>query len=208
MAVKTATVVDPFSTPRAREGAGVFGMWLFIVTLAVLFLATILGYLVVRLNPDPAEPFIPDDAPPLPRLLLLSTGVLVASSATMHATVRAIRAARRARASAMAGWTLALALLFLGLQGWAWVDLWRANLRIQDSLYAWTFYVLTGLHAAHVIGGLIPLTLVWRRARATGYTPEHPEGAVYCAMYWHFLDAVWIVLYATLWVGSISASAG
>lgn len=208
MAVKTATVVDPFSAPKDRQAAGVFGMWLFLVTLGVLFLTSILGYLVVRLNPDPAEPFIPLDAPPLPRMLLLSTAALLASSATIHATVRAIRAGAQARASTAAGLTLLLAMAFLAVQAWAWLDLWRAELRIDDSLYAWTFYVLTGLHAAHVVGGLVPLAIVCIRARAGRYTPEHPEGVVYCAMYWHFLDAVWLVLYATLWLGSFSATAG
>jgi cytochrome c oxidase subunit 3 len=208
VAVKTATVVDPFRAPEDRQAAGVFGMWLFLITLGVLFLATILGYLVVRMNPDPAEPFIPVDAPPLPRLLLLSTAALLGSSATMHATVRAIRAGARSRAASAAGLTLLLALAFLAVQGWAWLDLWRSELRIDDSLYAWTFYVLTGLHAAHVIGGLVPLAIVCVRARGGHYTPEHPEGAVYCAMYWHFLDGVWIILYATLWLGSLSATAG
>lgn len=207
MAVKTATVVDPFDAPHARHAAGVFGMWLFLITLGVLFVATILGYLVVRLNPDPAEPFRPLDAPGLPHLLLLSTGALMASSAAMHGTVRAIRQGSQRRAARLAGLTLALAVGFLALQAWAWLDLWRAELRIEESLYAWTFYVLTGLHAAHVIGGLVPLVVVWWRARLGRYSPEHPEGAVYCAMYWHFLDAVWLVLYATLWLGSLNAAA-
>lgn len=208
MAVKTATVVDPFDAPPARHAAGVFGMWLFLVTLGVLFVATILGYLVVRLNPDPAEPFMPADAPPLPRLLLFSTVALMASGATMHGTVRAIRSGMRERAARLAAATLALALGFLALQAWAWIDLWRAELRIEDSLYAWSFYVLTGLHAAHVLGGLVPLVVVCVRARAGRYSPAHPEGAVYCAMYWHFLDAAWLALYATLWLGSLSGAAG
>ena len=204
MAVKTATVVDPFDTARSRQAAGVFGMWLFLVTLAVLFIASILGYLVVRLNPDPSEPFLPDDAPALPRTLLLSTVALLASSGTMHATVRAVRRGAGSRAARLAGLSLLLALGFLALQGWAWVDLWRQQLRMQDSLYAWTFYVLTGLHAAHVVGGLVPLALVWVRARRGRYDADHPEGVVYCAMYWHFLDAVWLALYATLWLGSLT----
>jgi len=204
VAVKTATVVDPFDSARSRHGAGVFGMWLFLVTLGVLFIATILGYLVVRMNPDPAEPFLPDDAPALPRTLLLSTVALIASSGTMHATVRAVRRGAGARAGRLAGASLVLATGFLALQGWAWVDLWHQQLRIQDSLYAWTFYVLTGLHAAHVVGGLVPLAIVWWRARRGRYSADHPEGVVYCAMYWHFLDAVWIALYATLWLGSLT----
>ena len=204
MAVKTATFVDPFDGPRSRHGAGVFGMWLFLVTLGVLFVATILAYLVVRLNPDPAEPFLPEDAPALPRTLLVSTFALVLASGAMHATVRAARAGRARAVARAAGVSLALAVAFLALQGWAWLELWRQQLRIQDSLYAWTFYVLTGLHAAHVIGGLVPLAVVWLRARRGRYADGRADGVVYCAMYWHFLDAVWLALYATLWAGSLT----
>jgi heme/copper-type cytochrome/quinol oxidase subunit 3 len=208
MAVKTVRVVDPFSGGTPRHEAGVFGMWLFLATLAVLFLTTMLGYLVVRLNPDPVEPFRPEASPGLPHLLLASTAALLASSATMHATVRGVRSGHRAEAARWAGLTLALAILFLAVQAWAWLDLWRQQLRIDESLYAWTFYVLTGLHAAHVLGGLVPLWMVWRRIGTGRYSPRHPEGVVYCAMYWHFLDAVWLALYATLWLGSLTWSAG
>jgi heme/copper-type cytochrome/quinol oxidase subunit 3 len=204
VAVKTATRVDPFDGAGSRHAAGVFGMWLLLVTLGVLFVAGILGYLVVRLGHDPMEPFVPEGAPPLPRSLLVSTLVLLASSGTMHATVRSVRAGNGG-AGRMAGLTLLLGLAFLAVQVWAWLDLWRAQLRLADSLYAWTFYVLTGLHAAHVIGGLVPLAVVWRRAAAGRYSRAHPEGAVYCAMYWHFLDAVWLALYATLWLGSLTS---
>ena len=72
-----------------------------------------------------------------------------------------------------------------------------------DSLYAWTFYVLTALHALHVLGGLPPMLIVTVRALRMGYGPSDHRGLVYCAMYWHFLDAVWIVLYAILWIGSL-----
>ena len=204
MAVKTVTTVDPFDDARQRHAAGVFGMWLFLITLAMLFGASILGYLVVRVNADPTEPFVPEDAPALPHLLLVSTVALVASSYTMHRTTRAVRQGMQAVAARMAGITLVLALAFLLLQAWAWIDLWRQNLRIDDGLYAWTFYVLTALHALHVIGGLIPLGVVWWRAGHGRYSPQHPEGVVYCAMYWHFLDAVWLLLYATLWLGSLT----
>lgn len=204
MAVKTATSVDPFDDARQRHAAGVFGMWLFLIMLAMLFGATILGYLVVRVNADPMEPFVPDDAPALPHLLLVSTVALLVSSYTMHRTVRAVRRGVQSAAARMAAATLLLAIAFLLLQAWAWLDLWRQNVRIDDGLYAWTFYVLTALHALHVIGGLVPLCVVcWRAARGR-YSPQHPEGVMYCAMYWHFLDAVWLLLYATLWLGSLT----
>ena len=94
-------------------------------------------------------------------------------------------------------------LVFLGIQAVAWVELVEQNLLITDNLYAWTFYVLTGLHAAHVVGGLPPMLVTCWRAMHARYGPENHRGIAYTAMYWHFLDGVWLVLYATLWIGSL-----
>jgi cytochrome c oxidase subunit 3 len=62
--------------------------------------------------------------------------------------------------------------------------------------------VLTGTHALHVIGGLPPLAVALAKARAGRYSPQEHAGVVLCAMYWHALDAIWVVLYGTLWAGS------
>jgi cytochrome c oxidase subunit 3 len=100
------------------------------------------------------------------------------------------------------GATLGLALLFLAVQALAWNELWSRHVTIESGLYAWTFYVLTGVHALHVIGGLPPMVYVFRRSREGQYTPSDYTGVVLCAMYWHALDVIWMVLYATLWICS------
>ena len=192
---------DPFADPTARLSAGRFGMWLFLLTLAVVFVATIIGYLAVRISPINASTWPPPSMPPLPGILFWSTGVLLVSSWTMH---RGVRACERG-SPAQGGWALATLVLgvgFLVLQLVAWREAVADNMRLKDHLYAWTFFVLTGLHGAHVVGGLVPLGVVtWRSLRGR-YGPGRAAGAIYCGMYWHFLDAVWIVLYATLWLGS------
>jgi cytochrome c oxidase subunit 3 len=190
----------PFDDPAARVDAGRIGMWLFLLVLAVLFVATILGYLVVRI--DNAGSFVPEGAPPPPKLLLFSTVALLVSSYTMQRAVAAARAGDPAQGGMMVV-TMALALVFLAMQGIAWVELVREDLTITDNLYGWTFYVLTGLHAAHVVGGLPPLAVSTWKAIRRRYGPDDHRGIVYCAMYWHFLDGVWIALYATLWIGSL-----
>ena len=70
---------------------------------------------------------------------------------------------------------------------------------IQSNLWAWTFYVLTALHALHVLGGILPMAVVTRNALQHRYTPENHRGVTYVGMYWHFLDVAWLGLYATLW---------
>lgn len=202
MATKTATFVDPFDTAEQRSGAGTFGMWLFIVVVAMIFVSAILGYLVVRFDRPPGQEWMPDGTPPLPPALLLSTLLLAGSSATMQSAVAAARLNHFARIRYAMGATLALALLFLAVQCLAWIELWRARATIDTGLYAWTFYVLTGLHALHVLGGLPPMAVVFRNSLEDRYTASDHGGLVRCAMYWHALDVIWLALYVTLWLGS------
>ncbi|MDE0889987.1 MAG: cytochrome c oxidase subunit 3 [Phycisphaerales bacterium] len=191
-----ANIVSPFEDPSARLSAGRFGMLIFIASLAMIFAASILAVMVVRFDDDGVWP--PAGMPALPVTLLWSTIVLLASSATQ---VLASRAANRGDVRGLRRWmiiTLALAIAFLAMQGWAWSDLVDRGLDFSQHLYAWTFYFLTGLHAIHVIGGVIPMCFVTARAVRLGYTREDHRGVAYVAMYWHFLDVAWIILYLTL----------
>jgi cytochrome c oxidase subunit 3 len=191
-----ANLVSPFEDPSARLSAGRFGMLIFIASLAMIFAASILAVMVVRFDDDGVWP--PAGMPALPVTLLWSTIVLLASSATQ---VLASRAANRGDVRGLRRWmiiTLALAIAFLAMQGWAWSDLVDRGLDFSQHLYAWTFYFLTGLHAIHVIGGVIPMCFVTARAVRLGYTREDHRGVAYVAMYWHFLDVAWITLYLTL----------
>ena len=191
-----ANLVSPFEDPSARLSAGRFGMLIFIASWAMIFAASILAVMVVRFDDDGVWP--PAGMPALPVTLLWSTIVLLASSATQ---VLASRAANRGDVRGLRRWmiiTLALAIAFLAMQGWAWSDLVDRGLDFSQHLYAWTFYFLTGLHAIHVIGGVIPMCFVTARAVRLGYTREDHRGVAYVAMYWHFLDVAWIILYLTL----------
>jgi cytochrome c oxidase subunit III len=95
--------------------------------------------------------------------------------------------------------TLVLGVLFLVSQTVNWWGLITAQMTAYTkNLYAFTFYMLTGLHAAHVSGGLILLAIVISRARRGRYGSGHHEGITYAAMYWHFLGVVWLVLFAVL----------
>jgi cytochrome c oxidase subunit 3 len=202
MAIKTQTHVDPFDSARQRGAAGVFGMWVFIAVVAMIFVGCILGYLVVRFDQPPGREWMPQGTPGLPGALLLSTAVLLVSSWTMQDAVHAVRIGRALRARHAMAATLGLAVLFLVVQVLAWTQLWRAQATLMSGLYAWTFYVLTGTHALHVLGGLPPLAIAYRNVREGRYTAADHAGLVMCAMYWHALDVIWVVLYLTLWAGS------
>lgn len=206
---------DPFSREDARRAASVFGMWLLIMTLAMLFGATILAYLVIRIDvARRGAHFVPFGAPPIPPLLIVNTLVLTMCGVFLHRAVSAARAGscfdRCTRPLQAAFW---LGCVFLILQAIAWWQMARASVpdatgltmifrAVSGNLYGWTFFVLTGVHALHVIGGLIPLCIVMRRAPTGWYSTGGERGLVMLAMYWHFLYAAWLVLYATLWIGS------
>jgi cytochrome c oxidase subunit III len=126
---------------------------------------------------------------PMPRILLVNTAVLLASSITLE----------KARKAASRNWlftTLALGLVFLGGQMVAWRQLEAMGLYLSTSPHSSFFYVLTGVHAFHLAGGLISLAYVplvaadvpRRRARWLDAT----------ALYWHFMDALWIYLLVLL----------
>lgn len=178
---------------------GRFGFGIFLVSLGVFFAASIVSYLIIRLR---ADEWPPADAPGLPSGLWISTAVIVFISLTIQWALNSIRQNHKIKLLRALYATLGLGCLFLLMQIWNWAALVQRELLIQDNLYAFTFYLLTGLHALHVIGGIIPLTVTIYKARHELYTSYHYNGVYYCAMYWHFLDGVWIVLYTMLLIGS------
>jgi cytochrome c oxidase subunit 3 len=174
-------------------------MWVFLATLTVLFLAAIVGYLVVRLK---ATDWPPPGMPRLPAGLWLATLALVAGSVTIESARRAIRRGERTLCTHWLQATLALAVVFLAVQLWNWWGLIRVRVTAASNLYAFTFFMLTGLHAAHVIGGVVLLAVVLARALGGRYGSGRHAGVTYAAMYWHFLDAIWLLLFAVLVVFS------
>ena len=170
-------------------------MWVFLAALTVLFVASIVGYLVVRLR---ATDWPPPGLPRLPAGLWFATVVLIAGSVTIHRALRAIRSGERAASTRWLAITTALALTFLAAQAWNWWGLIRLNLTAASNLYAFTFFMLTGLHAAHVVGGVVLMAIVLARSVRGRYGRDDHAGVTYAAMYWHFLDAIWVVLFAVM----------
>ena len=193
---------SPFDDREARFSAGTLGFWFFLAALAVLFASFVIAHLLVLSS-------IEDDAlldlPNLPSGLWASTLVLLISSGTIHWAVLGLRSGNTNKLKLGVILTAILGIVFLAIQTRCWVQ-WSLPLAVAASsiearyLLA-SFYVLTGIHAAHIIGGLIPLVIVALRATSGRYTPTYYPGVRYAAMYWHFLDAVWLALFVTLLLG-------
>ncbi len=170
-------------------------MWVLLASLAMLFAASIVGYLVVRLK---AENWPPPGMPRLPGGLWAATLLIVLCSVTVHLALGSVRRGQLTATARWLGATFALGVAFLVLQGVNWYGLVVRAMTARSNLYAFTFYMLTGLHAAHVVGGLIPLAIVTAKAVLGRYGSGHHPGVRYMAMYWHFLDVVWCILFLVL----------
>ena len=189
----------PFTDPKARFFAGTFGMSVFLASLAMLFLAGLIGYLAIWWNNRPW----PEDLPRLPAILWISTALLILSSGTMQWALASARRNHQGLLRVMMLATLYLGIAFLLLQFRAWLtwfepvsQRWSGSDEYRYALAG--FYVLTGLHAAHVLGGVLPMVVVTRQAFRGMYSADQYAPVQYVAMYWHFLDAVWLALFASL----------
>ncbi len=187
--------------------AGGLLMALLLASLGVLFTASILGFVIVRYQ---QEDWPPAGVPPLPNILWLSTLLILATSIVVQISLVTARAGKARALAITSVVTFALAIGFLLMQTIAWLPMIGAYQQLMEGdtprpLYAGAFLFLTGLHAAHVIGGLIPLGIVTLKAARGRYTAKNHQGVTYMAAYWHFLDVVWIVLFLVLLVTTAGA---
>jgi cytochrome c oxidase subunit 3 len=134
-------------------------------------------------------------------LVLVNTACLLSSSLTI---VLALRALRRNETRRFAAWWAVTALLgaeFLAGTAREWHRLiTRDGLLLSTNLFGTTFYSLVGAHAAHVTAGLLALTLVLFLTLKGRVSAEHSERLELVSWYWHFVDAVWIVVFTSVYL--------
>jgi heme/copper-type cytochrome/quinol oxidase subunit 3 len=165
---------------------------------AMFFGGLVVSFLHLRLEapiwPPPGQPRLPVG------LTAVNTVVLLASSAML---VRALRRGRAGDAAGLVrglGWAWVLGALFLVIQGVEWSRLVHFGLRMSSGVYGATFYTLIGIHGAHVLGAVVWLTVVLWLARRGAYARTRRAGLVCCAMYWHFVVALWPILYLLVYL--------
>jgi cytochrome c oxidase subunit 3 len=187
----------PIANKSSRIDATVLGMLLFIASEAMLFGAFFTAYFFIRVvNPDaqpwPLEPFH------LPVFVAgVNTAVLLTSSFTMHWALQAIKRGNRTGLKAGLLLTFLMGLAFLLTQ---MLEYARIGFNPSDGAFGTIFFGLTGLHGAHVAVGLTLLGVATVRAFRGHYTAEHHHGVELPGIYWHFVDVMWIVVYATIYL--------
>jgi cytochrome c oxidase subunit 3 len=179
-----------------RQTSGpVLGMVIFVASEAMFF-ATFFGAYFTIYSVNPVWP--PAGFPRLePGLATVLTVVLVASSVTLQVGVRAIRRGRDRGLLRWLGLTILLGAAFLGLQLY---DYSLLGFSVRDGIFGSVFYVMTGLHMAHVFGGVVFLVLVLTQGLGGQLTRAHHDSMEAGSIYWHFVDVVWICLFTTFYL--------
>ena len=142
---------------------------------------------------------------PTPREVLeipyFGTVCLLSSSFFIVLAERAIEHGKMAAFTLWWAVTMLLGTIFLVDTGLEWYKLIaHDHLTIRTNLFGTTFYSLVGLHASHVIVGLIMMLVVLAFALARKVQPSHAERVKVLAMYWHFVDAVWVVVFCVVYI--------
>lgn len=173
------------------------GMVLFLGSWAVMFASLFYAYGGIRAR---ATAWPPPDQEPLPLLLPgINAWVAILASLALVVALRSLRSGASRRGAWALAAAAALGALFLGLQSVVWVSLWQGGLRPTGGPYGSVFYTLTGFHAAHVLIGLVALVALAVRAARGGCSGPDSLPVRLWGMYWHFVGAVWLVIYAVVY---------
>ena len=192
----------PYSV-TARPDTGLtntrLGIWLFLASEVMLFGGLFSAYVLLRVGAVTwPESWTIANVP----LGALNTGVLITSSVTMVLSWVALKEKDLSRFWLWMGFTILLGVMFLGIKLFEYADKFQHGLWPSTSTYMALYFTLTGLHALHVVGGLVANTYLM----ATSFTmwerePERLTNRVEAAgLYWHFVDVVWIFLFPVLYL--------
>jgi cytochrome c oxidase subunit III len=199
--------VEPIAIPQAevswdlppRARVGMFGLITAEAAIFTIFVVAYLFYMGKSLTgPQPKDVL---------HVPVLFTICLLSSSLTIHFAVKALRNGRIG--AFVLGWLFTIVLGAVFLVGTAlewWRLIYEEGLTIRTNLFGTTYYSLVGLHAFHVTVGLIALSLVLLFAIRGYVRQEHAESVDALSLYWHFVDAVWVVVFTVVYVIGLRGS--
>lgn len=185
--------------PRPNYSAGYrIGMWVALAAILMLFAAITSAYIIRSSSAPGWSPLA------LPGALWISTVLIMSSSYTFENAKRALRSLRYAAYGRWLTITLVLGCGFLVSQLLAWRQLISKGVYLKSNPHSSFFYLLTGLHGIHLLGGMLALLFLVGQKPAALLSPEDElkqiarTGAI--ALYWHFMAGLWVYLFLLLYV--------
>ncbi len=168
-----------------------FMVWLFIITIIMLFASQTSAYLVRRAEGNWVEFDIP-------QIFWFSTLVLMISSVAMHFSLQSARRNNQAMLKLAVAITFVFGMAFLGMQYLGWQNLQQQGVFLKGNPSGSFFYVFTGLHMAHLLIGLGILVGTFIMAFRMKINSKNTLLVEVCATAWHFLDLLWVYLFVFL----------
>ncbi|HET9111486.1 MAG TPA: heme-copper oxidase subunit III [Ktedonobacterales bacterium] len=194
--ISQETITDHESEPQGRS-FGWYGMVFFLASEAVFFANLIAAYLYLRVRAGAWPPTAEHLTRPEVLIPGINTLILLSSSFPMHFAARAITKGDKRGLTIGLGLTALLGSIFLGGQAYEYV---HNAFGPSTGVFGSTFYTLTGFHGAHVTFGVIFLLITFIRSMRGDFTKNKHFGVNAVEMYWHFVDAVWIILFLTVYI--------
>lgn len=184
------------SSPQSFASRYRIGMWVGLAAILMMFTALTSAYIVRASSSNDWQPLA------MPRILLVSSALIIVSSGTLELARRKLKSAAE---KAHKSWLLVTALLgfgFLASQLLAWRELVQQGVYVSSHPHSSFFYVLTAAHGVHLLGGLIALICLMVRARVRRedqLAVANGQAATDAVtLYWHFMDVLWIYLFVLL----------
>ena len=198
----TTTPVDHAPAAHAQGGISnvILGMLLFITSEVMFFAGLFAAYFNVRANAPQWPPLEFSDKLHVSPLVGPATVLLILSSFTCQVGVWAIRRNDRKGLTRAIAITVILGITFLVMQAIDYANLYADGVRLDAGTFGTTYYTLTGFHGAHVLGGVLMLSVVLYRSMSGQFSSRHHDMVEAASMYWHFVDVVWILLFSTLYI--------
>lgn len=169
-----------------------FALWLFIVSIVMLFAALTSAYIVKQADGN----WLSFE---LPKIFMLSTAIIASSSLTIHLAYLAAKRDFLGRIKLMLSITVVLGFLFLLTQYMSWSELVRENVFFVSNYASGSFiYIFTGLHGLHLVSGIIFLLITLGKSWKAEVHSKNLTLIEMCMTYWHFLGGLWLYLYVFL----------
>jgi cytochrome c oxidase subunit 3 len=190
-------LVEPAESPLTPESWGKLGMWLFLAADAMSFGGLLAGYGALRYG-DPNWPR-PSSILGI-QLTAMMTFLLVCSSVTMVEALAGFRGGNQAKLRKFLLLTILGGITFLSLQAFEWTHLIEEGQSIKVNNFGATFFILTGFHGMHVFSGVVYLSTILVRALLGKYEDPHNNEIEIGALYWHFVDLIWILVFTFVYL--------
>ena len=194
-----AEVSRPPVTPR-HPGlhTGMMGMFIFLSS-EVMFFGTLFAVYFYMFGSHPQWPPIGTRGVPAFPLPTVNTVVLLSSGVTMHIGHMAIQRGNRQQ---LILWLIITILLGAAFEIGQAYEFLTAHITFTTNHFTSAFFTMTGFHGGHVLGGIVFLCLILGRTLSGHFDQDHHVGVAACAIYWHFVDLVWVFLYIVLYWGA------